>query len=312
MKRYRPYTLLFAAALCAALLEAGQEMGSGSAELDNGVVLNYKLVVEPPLTKSAFTPVGWGFHNDRDSIQQFVYDRSARSYIGYAMTLAPGATPQTRLVSFGPFDESKMRDTLKAVAGDLPLNAAPLPKYPAPQTVNDGDTIALDLMVSPDGKEKMVSYIHFSFDKSVASGGAASAAAASAEPRDFTVDDGPVRLSTEPAEVRIDGQKFSGAVVMYSAQGGATPWFYFPGQGRYILSLVPHDGLLLAGAARGGVISFNADGHQYEIRLAKPLAGADKAWNLYVGRDPQYVPRPALVQSVVGSADRLDNLLPKQ
>jgi len=223
------------------------------------------------------------------------------------MVVFPGETANSRQVTFGPLTESAVRAPLKAVAGDLPLNPAPLPKYPAPQVVYDGDTIALDLMVSPDGRERIVDYIQFVFGPTSIK----PAAAANAEPRDFTIDDGPVKFSSNPPDVFIDGTKFPRSVVMYGSAGGATLWFYFPGRGRYILSLAPHDGFVKAGAVRGAAISFHADGQEYEIRMAEPIAGLDKAWKLYVLRDPQYLPRSALVNLVVGSADRLENLLPK-
>ena len=299
--------LVLYAARCLAQVSTGHELASGNAVLGSGETVEYKTLIEPPLSNSAFLPVGSGFHNAGNSIQHFVYDRGSRSYFGYRMAVTPGVTPNARQVTFGPLIESEMRDALKSVAGDLPLNPAPLPKYPAPQTVYDGDTIALDLMVSPDGRERIVDYIRLGFGAKPVK----PPPAATAEPRDFTLDDGPVNFSTEPPQVRIDGAAFPGIVLMYGSKGGATVWFYFPGQGRYILSLAPHEGFARSGVLRANDISFRADGHEYQIHTPKPLAGTRQAWNLYVARDPQFLPRPALVKAVVGGADRLENLLPK-
>ena len=190
------------------------------------------------------------------------------------------------------------------MAGDLPLNAAPLPKYPASQIVHSGDTLAMDLMVSKDGRERIVDYVEFSFG-----GKAVKPAADTALPQDFTLDDGPLKLELNQAKVWIDGQEFRGYVVIYASRGGATQWFYFPGQGRYVLSLAPRPGFEKSGALRASVISFRADGHEYEIRLTEPPAGIEKAWNLYLRRDASYLPRPGVVKAVVGSVDRLDNLV---
>jgi hypothetical protein len=38
-----------------------------------------------------------------------------------------------------------------------------LPRYPDPVVVENGDTIALDLLVSPDGKRKIVDYLEISY-----------------------------------------------------------------------------------------------------------------------------------------------------
>jgi hypothetical protein len=282
-------------------------MGTGVAVLESGVTLRYKTVVEPKLASSAFRTMGAGFGTSGNSMDHAIYDRAAQQYFGYEMTVLPGSDPGTRRVIFGPVNSARLEKALKAVAGDLPLNAARPPLFPAPQVVHSDDTIAMDLMVSQDGRERIVDYIHFGFGEAPKP-----AAAATATPQDFTIDDGPLNLALDQAEIFIDGQKFRGYVVIYASRGGATMWFYFPGQGRYLLSLVPHEGFAKAGVLRATIVTFSADGHDYEIRLMDPVAGTEKAWNLYVMRDPAYLPRPAVLKAVVGSADRLENLLPKK
>jgi hypothetical protein len=285
----------------------GRDMGSGVAVLASGVTLRYKTVVEPARNTSSFLTMGGGFGTTGDSMDHAIYDRAAQSYFGYEMTVLPGDDPGTRRVTFGPVNSARLEKSLKAVAGDLPLKAAPPPLFPAPQIVRNGDTIAMDLMVSPDGRERIVDYIHFGFGTTPKP-----AAAAKAVPQDFTIDDGPAKLVLDQADVYIDGQKFNGYVVIYASRPGATMWFYFPGQGRYLLSLAPHEGFAKAGAVRATIITFAAEGHNYEIRLTDPIAGSEKAWNLYVMHDPAYLPLPAIVKSVVASVDRLENLLPKK
>jgi hypothetical protein len=138
-------------------------MGNGVAVLDSGVTLRYKTVVEPPLKNSAFVPMGGAYGTSGDTMQHAIYDKAAQSYFGYEMTVSPGTDASSRRVSFGPVILERIRKALKSVSGDLPLNPAPLPAYPAPQVVYNGDTIAMDLMVSPDGRERIVDYIHFTF-----------------------------------------------------------------------------------------------------------------------------------------------------
>jgi hypothetical protein len=246
------------------------------------------------------------------------------------MVVASAPAAKTFQVSFGPLTVSGMMDALKAIAGDLPLNPVPLPKYPPPQTVYDGDTIALDIMISRDGREKIVDYIQLTAPAKSAppqaiagevwrhlpavaapAKSAPPQAAATAEPRDLSIDDGPLTVSIGAPAVRINGEESSYTVAMTS-HGGATLGFYFPGHGRYILSLAPHDGFVKSGTVRANVIAFQFNGRQYEIQLGAPIAGSDKAWNLYVLHDPGYLPQSTAIDSVVGSVDRLENLLPKR
>jgi hypothetical protein len=306
--RSKIWWVLAMAGAALAQVKTGRDMGGGVAVLDSGVTLRYKTVLEPQLNSSAFHNLGGGgFGTSGNSMDHAVYDRVAQSYFGYEMTVLPGSDAETRRVTFGPVNGARLEKALKAVAGDLPLNAAPPPLFPAPQAVHNGDTIAMDLMVSSDGRERLVDYIQFSFGTTPKP-----VAAATATPRDFTIDDGPLNPALDQAEVSIDGQKFKGYVIIYASRGGATMWFYFPGQGRYLLSLASHEGFAKAGAVRGSVLTFSADGHDYEIRLTDPIAGTDHAWNLYVMRDAAYLPRPAVVKSVVGSVDRLESLLSKK
>jgi hypothetical protein len=301
------WILALTAAAAHAQLNTGRNLGTGVVVLDSGVTLRYKTVVEPPVKDSAFHPGGGTFGPTGSGMEHAIYDVSTESYFGYEMTVWPGDDAATRKVSFGPLSLARMQKALKAVAGDRPIKPAPLPAFPAPQVVRNDDTIALDLMVSADGRERIVDYIHFSFGVTPKP-----QPAATAVPRDFTIDDGPLKLALDQADVFIDGKKFGGIVVIYASEGGATMWFYFPGRGRYLLSLVPHEGFVKAGVVRANVVTFSADGNDYEIKLTDPIAGVDMAWNLYVMRDASYLPRPAIVRAVVGSYGRLEDLLPKK
>jgi hypothetical protein len=78
---------------------------------------------------------------------------------------------------------------------------------------------------------------------------------------------------------------------------GATFWTAFPDQGRYILSLTPHDGFIKAGAIRDNVISYQDAGQAYEAPFMSPIAGA--------------APNQTQRNSVAMGTDRLDNLLSK-
>lgn len=102
-------------------------------------------------------------------------------------------------------------------------------------------------------------------------------------PQDFTIDDGPVSIKV-PFQVFVNGKEFQGHTIGWHIDTGSTMWLGLPGQGMFILSLGPREGYKFqkAGAIRNHVIAFQSGGSQYEIRTSGPIAGSEKAWNLYV------------------------------
>jgi hypothetical protein len=337
------WLIFFAATVAQAQVEVSHEMANGSGVLVSGVTVTCRtaLILPPnnPPYRVYYLPLGSAFGVSGDTMRHVLYDKSTQSYFGYDMGVkfAPGSN--TLQVSFGPPTVSAMLDTLKAIAGDLPLIPAAVPKYPPPQTVRPGDTIALDLMVSPDGRERVVDQIQFTAPANADQGatGAIGAddfrlqqllaaatihdafigpvpvlIAALDSQRDFTIDDGPIRIPVEPPSVLIDGKKPTNPVAMLTPRSGATLWFYFPGNGRFILSLAPHDRFVKLGTIRGNEIVFNAGGHRYDVHLSTSPTIAPGPWNLYVLHDPAYQPSDAPADLVVGSVDRLENLLPKR
>jgi len=169
------------------------------------------------------------------------------------------------------------------------------PKYPPPQSVHDGDTIAFDLMVSPDGTQRLTDYIEVRGHEPEPQ-----AAKTTAETRDFTLDDGPLNFDFSVISLWKGGQQMKRYGT--TTKPGSTFWIAFPGEGRYILSLTPHEGFTRGGAIRDNVISFQ----DCAIRFMNPIAGAGKAWNLYIRHDPAY-----RTNQVSMGTDRLANLLPE-
>jgi hypothetical protein len=167
--------------------------------------------------------------------------------------------------------------------------------------VNDGDIIELELLTSPDGQQKVVDYIQ------VTGLPEPPAATSTGAPKDFTPDDGPIHIDFDDAKVWIDGQKYSGST-SFDSMAGATVFFHYPGQGRYILSLVPHEGFSKMGAIRDNAISFQANGQQYEVRTMHLILGVKGSWNLYGMHDPSYVPNIDTGSVQVGTS-RLERLV---
>ncbi|HEY4362589.1 MAG TPA: hypothetical protein VGN17_16585 [Bryobacteraceae bacterium] len=265
-----------------------------SGTLSNGLVVKISTGAEPPIVSSRPVKIGLGgIGTSPDRIHRFVVDDASKSYFGYDLVAAPLGT-KSYLVTFLPLQPTKQLEG---------MSPGPVPQFPAPQLVEEGDTIALDLLVSADGRQKIVDHIQVAPRRSPSAPTFTMPAV-----DNYTIDDGPLKF-TVPGEhdVLINGQLQGG--IGLTGKAGSTMWFYFPGQGRYIVSLLPPSGYGFqdAGTLRDNVIQFRADSNRYEIRFPEPLL-AKGAYRLYVLRDPAFRPGNGADQ-ILGGIDRLENLI---
>jgi hypothetical protein len=281
-------------------------IATGGSTSNRAVCLEFKVMAEPPLRSPG--SFGGGIMRDGNTIHRLFFDRTGPSYVGYDLVVLSGDASTGYQVAFQSL--SNLTEMRERFAGDLTLKQMPEPVYPSPQLVHVGDTIALDLMVSADGRQKIVDYLKLSPPLS----SEPPAPAATGEPRDYSVDDAPIGITIQSfvrTSVSIGGRKFTGRVGFLQGNGGVL-WIYFPGQGRYVLSLAPHQGFFLAGAIRDNSMQFRDGGGEFEVRLDTPIAGAGNAFNLYLLHDPSYRPRPEQAGAVIVGLGRLQNLVPKQ
>jgi len=266
----------------------GQQVMSGSGKLKDGILVQYRTVLRPP---AAAKCCAGGIGIDPAGILHRDIQYNGASF-GYDLVV-DAVNPATGIqVSFRP------------LTGVTPA-AAPLPEYPPPETVQSGDTIALDLMVSADGKERLTDYLRF-FAKAPEPAGASGTSPA----RDFTIDDGPVRFDLTGIRVFVNGRQFDG-LTGFAIFPGSTFWFVIPNRGRYILSLQPHDGFVQAGEVRDNVIRFQDAGQHYEFRTMSNIVGSGGAFHLYLLRDANFRPKPGMENAISGGTGRLQDLLPK-
>jgi hypothetical protein len=289
-------TSLFLVCALAGISHAQTTLMNGMVVLSNGVLVKFRTVAEPPLNSSQSLKIKlMGITKELDRVHRSMVDDTSKSYFGYDLMAAP-TDANHYLVTILPLEPTK------ELAG---LTPGSLPRIPAPQLVQEGDTIVLDLLVSADGKQKIVDYITVAAKNVVKIVKGVSPAL-----KDYTIDDGPLKFTVlGEHEIFINGQKQSGPGL--TGRDGSTMWFYFPGQGRYVLSLMPRVGYGFqnAGTIRDNVIRFQADGNRYEIRFPEPLLSGGWAYRLYVLRDPQYRPGNGADQMIMGGIDRLENLV---
>jgi hypothetical protein len=281
----------------------GTQIMSGTATLGGKVLVRYKTTI----TTAASHPHGFGggVKTDRTGMHRWLLRTKDGSYIGYDLVLGPGDAVDGFQISFQPVTD--VDDMLQRASQGAALTPMPLPKYPAPQIVHDGDTVVLDLMASADGTEKLTDYIQFFAELPEPKAAATTAAA-----RDFTLDDGPVHFQFAESRFFVGGKQYSGNVNFQQARAGLTFWFAVPNQGRYVLSLLPHDGFTQSGEVRDNAIRFGDAGQQYELRTMDNIIGAGGAFHLYMRHDPTYQPKPGRENTVTVGMDRLENLLPNQ
>jgi hypothetical protein len=288
----------FVAVAIAQTPASDREIMAGSGQLKSGPVLAFRSMLTP-----AGTPTkglgGGGIWTDANTMHRYMIDRSNRLYFGYDLVLGTRDATGGYVATFRLLSQTEHLDS-EEIAG---MKFMMLPKYPSPQLVHDEDTIAVDLMVSADGSQRLTDYIRIL-------GRRPPAAKTTAEPRDFTIDDGPVTFDITQLTFWKQGQLYRG-MSGFTGKPGATLWVAIPGRGRYILSLVSHEGFTKAGTIRDNVAAFTDSGQQYEMRFQSPIAGAGKAWNLYVMHDSAFRQDLLHRASVEMGTDRLDHFIPK-
>jgi len=265
---------------------SGRQLMSGTAVSNSGLGIRYRTFLNP--ADASLVSFGGGVISGPNAFHRYMADKGG-AYFGYDLVIALGDSANSYVATFQPLSVGR--------------RVTPLPQYPAPQVVREGDIIELDLMVSPDGKQRLTDYIEI-----LGRVPESAPAVTTAEPRDFTLDDGPVKVDASRMSIWINGQKFQGKVG-FTKKSGATFWIVLPEQGRYVLSLIPQEGFVKSGTVRDNVISFEAGGQQCELRLMSPIAGAGKAWNLHVLHDQAF--RWTRSNEIAVGVDRLENLLPR-
>jgi hypothetical protein len=232
----------------------------------------------------------------RNIVHRYMIDKDTKSYFGYDVLIGSTDSAGAFLVTFQPLTGA---ESVKALTG---LRPAPPPQFPAPQSIRNGEAIELDLMVSADGMKRLTDVI--AIESSPAKPPATQSSVA---PGDYTIDDGPITFDTTRYSLWRQGEevKYSG----FTGKPGYTLWLEIPQEARYLLSLVPHEGFRKEGTVRDNVVAFEDSGRAYELRFRSPVAGAGKAWNLYVMRTPEKPAGPTGFFKF--GTDRLENLLPK-
>ena len=263
-----------------------QQMRSATWSTDR-FLLRYRTMLEPPRQGSPELSIGGGGADDSTTNHRVLMDAHQKKYFGYDLRVDPLGSGRFNIM----IKPLTMTDqNLRFFGIDSGWSQIPLPSYPNTVPVNDGETIAFNLLINPSTGQKIVEYV------TVNSPSKSPPAAA----RDLQLGD--VQMSLNSPRLRVNGKSWSwNAGDAHGEANGPVLWIYVPDRGRFLFSFTPHDGYHKAGEVRGRTMKFTWNGEAYELETqAKILPGGDGAWNLYVNQDSGYRPEsypPALYGS---------------
>jgi hypothetical protein len=296
MKRIESAILLVAAALCV----QGQQISSGTFSNDKYAV-RYATVVEPPRPNGQRLSLRSGSITGSHGNHRYLADEQQKKYFGYDVDIEPLANAMFQ-VTFKPLNVT--REDMHLPGDPASWTLLPIASYPAPATVTEGDTIALELLVNPGTGEKIVEYF------TVSAGWKSKSTMIAGAPRDFGLED--VRMSLTGPRVAVNGKTVDSAHWEAHGLAGSVIWIYLPGRGRFLMSIARHDalGFRSAGEVRGSTMKFTWNNDSYEIEGHDQIVPGNGVWNLYVYQDGGYKPagNPPFLW---GAADRAESLIGK-
>jgi hypothetical protein len=283
----------------------GRQIGTGSLQVN--------LRTDPqPLNFLGLTTSYHGRSNSGISyFNRTVMDSLKHEYFGYEVLLEEQQQGTYR-VTFGPLAATAME--MAAMGAPARQWSLRTPALPESKIVHDGDVLSVALMADAATGEKLIEDITVKpFSQQLPpppmlvgttgawQPGARRVPTVEGTARDFSVGDAEMRL-TQP-RLTINGAeesftrsqagpaRLSSIPLMRNATGSLV-WFYVPGKGRYILSLVarPELDFKKAGEPRGGAIKFTLEKDTFILECPMEIAEGHAPYNLYVLSDPLYEP----------------------
>jgi GWxTD domain-containing protein len=314
------------------------------------IIFNIK-ASSPEASKQSLGSVYFTGYEDGEKesrVHRVLADRESGAYFGYDLVIESDSSApnkfkvSVRPLSINPPEQMRLGD----------LTARSLPKYPEDMVVEDGDTIALDVLINPQTKVKIVDLIKITTKKPQSSDSPLFNAATAAgyniatsvgsennlnsnsknssgsgsndslfskqKPRDFTPNDVKLRLTSPKffasgAISSLLGSQWEGIIE------GTIIHIYIPGKGRYIFSLFPQNGFNFQKNAviEDNKIIFQSDDDRYELVSAAPILSNGGSWNLWTLHDSAY--RPDLIFSAAaagyiqyGASNEVENVLKQE
>ncbi len=243
------------------------------------------------------------FVDEDQIIHRVLVDAAGKYIFGYDLLIQATAASKTFIIAVKPLDLQVENKLLRSSPDFQSERIATLPQTAEPQILDDGDSLALDLLVNQNTGVKIVDFVRVSFDRSNLWDDNPRTL-----PRDFTLD--AVALTLVDYRLLIDGNLVA-AGKPGTNFGGALIWCYVEGHGRFIFSLVPREGYQFqkAGIIKENRIEFTVKGKHYEWLSSLPILPSGGTWNVWVLHDPKYVPfgSQEVVKKEKSKLDKLDD-----
>jgi len=160
-----------------------------------------------------------------------------------------------------------------------------LSKYTQPMTLNDGDIIALDVLVDPRTGAKLVDFFQISIGTPIKR---RNPDKLKAEARALTLDD--LVLTVTGYEVRRNGEKLETGI-RGGGVSGRYIWLGIPQVGRAIFTLITPpegSGFTQTAIANENQLVFRIDGVQYEWLSKSRIVPADGSFHVWMKFDPTF------------------------
>lgn len=226
--------------------------------------------------------------DDQKILHRLLVDQAGRILFAYDLVIALDRASKRFHVIAQPYDRvfvDQLRGAQqRSLAGPRNYSVIPtLPRSTQESLVGDGDTFALDLLLNERLGVKIVDYVKVGSER-----GLRSLKSNPKSPRDFSITN--VEMAVRNYRLRIDGEDVP-TVSMRRTSVGALVWICLPGRGRFIFSLLPHEGydFKKVGVIEENKITFLWKSTQYELISTAPIVGSGGIWNLWVFYDPEYV-----------------------
>jgi protein involved in polysaccharide export with SLBB domain len=244
--------------------------------------------------------------SDINSVNRVLVDQKSGVFFGYTLKVEPVSGSNKYRVYLQPlnqeqeqkikssrwYEEAQLANINALTPGTIQSGRkpqaqaqalTPVTRFPAPQMIEDGDTIAVDVMVNPATGARIADRI------TISSRDLPPATDSRKPARDFTLDDIEMKISNYRLFIN------NRMVTQEKPQAGCSGpliWFYVPGEGRFIFSIKPRVGydFQRLGAIEDNKIAFSVNGKKFEWQSESPIVGAGGKWNLYVLHDAKFEP----------------------
>jgi hypothetical protein len=295
---------------------------NATARLKNGIYVGFSTEADQRgALPVSFSSIETGADN---VIHRVLVDREGAYFYGYDLGVEIAPDSKQFRISVRPLGEDferrlRERKSFATRRLDPDAGAPALSQRYQEQVINDGDMVAIDLLVNKKTGVKIVDIIKVSSEQINVGGGSLAGSPA----RDFSLDD--IELKVTNYRLLVNSELVAGAVPTGGCSGSII-WFYLPGKGRFIFSIKPRPGydFQKMGVIENNKISFSLGGDQYQWVSSSPIVGSTNNFNVWVLHDPSYTPElqdevaPGSArykdrsQVIIGAADSIELMLPKR